>query len=483
MGRTAVPAGYAAVLDGIRIGDMVASCGAAAFRGEPVIARDIATDPRWTEYRDVVLPLGLRACSSYPIKNRAGAVIGTFAFYFRTATGSDPQLARIARASVELCALALERQANRQELARLIEFDSLTGLPNRPQLTRLAAGILADGAPDVAFFCVDVDRFKDVNNTLGHAVGDQVLVQVARNLRGVLAADDVIGRIDGDRFGIVSPDRRHDRALRYPELLRETAATPMVVSGHHLRLTASIGASRSAQDGGDADQLLTAAEHAVHLAKDAGGNDYRFASSEMNRRARDRLLIGGALRRALADGDGLELWFQPQVRHRDERLHGVEALLRWRHPAFGDLLPERLIRLAEEIGAIDEIGRWTLYEACRQLGEWATAGNEIPCVSVNLAAASLRDRGLAPYVSGLLDRFGLTGRRLTIEVTESMMVDLDDRCGSTLRELRALGVGLSIDDFGTGYASLSTLTTVPVTEIKIDRGFIVAAPADGRSGP
>ncbi|WP_376943725.1 oxygen-sensing cyclic-di-GMP phosphodiesterase DosP [Azorhizophilus paspali] len=462
-----------AAWDGVEIGEGVGSCGTTAYRGEPVVVRDIASDTLWASYKHLILPYGLRACWSYPVKRRDGSVAGTFAFYFREGRGSDSYLERIAEASVHLCVLAIEREEDRQQMNRLVQLDTLTGLPNRSHLLRRIDELLVSATwGDIACFNLGLDRFKDINEALGHAEGDQVLVAMANRLQRHLRPGQFLSRSEGDLFVIVAPDCDVHGASLMAERLLQTVAEPIVeVGGHALNLSASVGISLYPEGGQDRDALLANAKSAMYRVKRTGGDGYQFFIPEMNRALRDRLLLSAALKRAIAS-NGLSLHYQPQVYTVSGELYGFEALARWHDDEFGEIPPAKFIGLAEETGQIEAIGRWALREACRQLAEWRKAGAIVPTVSVNLSPINFHSRDLPEFVAGLLHEFALSGPSLTIEITESTMMALTPEMLDIVHGIRSLGVGLSVDDFGTGFSSLSNLINLPVTEVKIDRSFI-----------
>ncbi|WP_454916087.1 oxygen-sensing cyclic-di-GMP phosphodiesterase DosP [Xanthobacter sediminis] len=474
------PPEYGAFFDGIEIGEGVASCGTAAHRGKPVMVYDIATDPLWAPYKQVLIPHGFRSCWTFPLKRRDGSVAGTFAFYFKRDGEPDPYLERIASASVHLCALAIEREENRQKTARLAQFDGLTGLPNLNHLNSHVEQLLAaQPAGGVAFFCLGLDRFTDINASLGAAVGDRALMVMANRLQANLRPGEFLGRAESDQFVIVAPGLDANRASASAEHLNEVVGGQIELDGHLLSLSTSVGISLYPEGGGDRDTLLANAKSAMRRVKENGGGDYEFFSPDLNRMAQDRLLLGAALRRAI-EGDRLNLHYQPQVRTDTGEVCGLEALARWHDAEFGHIPPGRFIPLAEETGQIAAIGRWALREACRQLAQWQRAGVPAPTVSVNLSPVDFGNHDLPDYVAGVLREFGLSGGRLTIEITESAMMALTDEALGVVNSIRALGVGLSVDDFGTGFSGLSNLVNLPVTEVKIDRSFIVKSLEDVR---
>jgi diguanylate cyclase (GGDEF)-like protein/PAS domain S-box-containing protein len=467
-----LPPAFTAIVDGVPIGPMAGSCGTAAFLGEAVSVEDIEIDPRWLPFNALPLEAGLRACWSSPIKLKDGRVAGTFAFYFREKRGPSASHERIVAACVQLCMLALERSEAQERIAKLAYFDTLTGLPNRSMLRRELDVSFADKPEQTrAFLFLDIDRFKDVNDTLGHSVGDELLVEVAGRIQRQLRPGDVVCRHGGDEFVIVLNSCDPESADIIAERVHAALVEPTRIIGLSLPVTASIGISLYPRDGTDTDTLLKNADTAMYQAKAEGRARHRFFSADMNQMAQDRLLLGAALREAIAER-ALHLQYQPQVSALDGSLVGVEALARWRHPRFGDVSPDRFIKLAEESGLIDAIGEWALDEGCRQLRAWDDAGVPVPSVSINISPMHFRTRDLQPAVTGALARHGLKPHRLAVEITEGVVMDDCPVAVENARALHAFGVRLSMDDFGTGYSSLSHLARLPVDELKIDRSFM-----------
>ena len=467
-----LPPSFAAAIDGLPIGPVTGSCGTCAWRGEAVTVTDIDTDPLWADYKGLPLPLGLLACWSSPIKLKNGRVAGTFAFYFREKRGPGAWHEQMVNACVQLCILALERHEAKERIAKLAYYDALTGLPNRTKLCEEMVRCFDEAeAPKAALIFLDIDHFKDVNDTLGHPVGDAFLQEIARRLRAAVWADDIISRHGGDEFVIVLQGADGPRAQRVAEKLLAAIAEPVVIDGVSLPASASIGISLCPADGHDSDTLLRNADTAMYRAKSEGRNTYRFFTAEMNRMAQDRLLLGALLRDAIGNGQ-MSLSYQPQINARTGRLAGVEALARWRHPALGAVPPSRFIPLAEDCGLICEIGEFALRETTRQLKAWDDDGFDVPQVAVNVSPIHFRDVGLPNLVATLLAESGLDAGRLVIEITEGVMMDTSPATVANANALRDLGVVLSMDDFGTGYSSLSHLARLPVSELKIDRSFM-----------
>ena len=449
------------------------SCPTAALRGEPVITTDIENDPLWAAYTEVAVPFGLRACWSSPIKLRDGRVAGTFAFYFAERRSPSPWHEQLVAICLHLSMLALERHTTQQHIARLAYYDTLTGLPNRAQLrqtlrTRLAG---SDEERRMAFLFLDLDRFKDVNDTLGHAIGDRLLVETAHRIAKLLGPHDLLSRYGGDEFAIVLADSDTRHVGQLANRLIEQLLAPVTVENMMLPVSVSIGICIAPADGEDEESLLKHADTAMYQAKNAGGGTFRFFSPEMNKLAQERLVLGAALREAITRGQ-LRLHYQPQIDCRTGALRGAEALARWTHPIFGEISPARFIALAEECGLIEAIGSWALCEACGQLAAWRTSGIDVPGISVNLSAMHFRNRALTELIASTLERHGLAPHMLTIEITEGVIMDDDPAAIATAKAIDALGVRLSLDDFGTGYSSLSYLSRLPIDELKIDRSFM-----------
>ncbi|MGJ4941260.1 EAL domain-containing protein [Bradyrhizobium sp. HKCCYLS1011] len=473
LGGPSLPADYSAALDGIPIGPEVGSCGTAAYLREPVLAEDIDADPRWQPYKAGPLAAGLRACWSTPIKGKDGRVIGTFAFYFRECRGPSRWHEQIVEACVHLGALAIERQEAMSAVARMAYYDMLTGLPNRAHIRSLIATAL-EACPEgghVAVAYLDADNFKDVNDTLGHAAGDEFLIAFAKRLRGQLRPGDMLGRLGGDEFLVLLPNRDSIEASLMAARITAALAVPLTIGSRQVPMSASMGLSLYPDNASDIDTLIKQSDAAMYKAKSAGRATYRFFSADLDKIAEQRLMHSTALRDAVAN-EALKLYYQPQIRSRDGAIHGVEALARWHDEVLGDVSPAKFIPLAEECGLIEQIGLWSMREACRQMAAWQRAGLDIPSVSVNLSPINFQNVNLAARVAQILNEFGLPPKRLMLEITEGVFLNERATVVATMNELRNLGVGLSLDDFGTGYSSLSRLAQLPISELKIDRSFM-----------
>jgi len=359
------------------------------------------------------------------------------------------------------------------ELAHRARYDTLTGLANRALLAdRIERAIaVANGSP-VWTVALDIDHFKLINDTLGRGLGDVALRAIAGRIAACMRQADTAARAGGDDFMLVLCGCTDEgQAAARVQAVREAIAEPLNIDGHVLEFGSSAGVAGYPTDGQDPETLVKHAEVAMYRAKDTGRNAVQFYAPHMNAHATDRLLLEGALRGALRDGQ-FELHFQPQVDLHSDRVVGTEALIRWRHPLLGTVRPDRFIALAEETGLIVPIGAWALRSACLQNRDWQRAGLGPLRVAVNLSARQFAEPGLVQTVRQVLEETGLAPGSLEIELTESMMMADVETAIETMCCLKAMGVKLSIDDFGTGYSSLAYLKRFPVDVLKIDRSFV-----------
>ncbi|MDH2433213.1 EAL domain-containing protein [Pokkaliibacter sp. MBI-7] len=469
-----LPAEYNKALEGVAIGEGVGSCGTAAFIGQPVIVTDIASHPYWTPYKHLALPHGLKACWSTPIRSSSGRILGTFAFYYRECRGPNPLHQRMVEVSTHLCALALEREEARAHIRQLAFYDSLTKLPNRSLLHARADQALTTAehhGDSIAVLFIDLDRFKQVNDSLGHPAGDELLRVIAQRLTENLRHVDIVGRLSGDEFVMVLPRYSAQALAEAVEQLKSRISQPFSIGSTTLIPSASIGISLFPNDGHDMESLIHRADMAMYQAKSMGRGHVSYFSHQLNEQAQQRMALENALRDALDNG-GLQLHYQPQINLADGSLYGVEALARWQHPEFGSIPPTRFIPLAEECGLIGQLGHWAVQEACRQLAAWRRQGLQIPAVSVNLSPSDFHNLDLPQQIAHTLQHHQLQPQDLTLEITESVLMDTHPSTLTTLDAIHSQGVNLAMDDFGTGYSSLSYLRRLPIHELKLDRSFV-----------
>jgi diguanylate cyclase (GGDEF)-like protein len=361
------------------------------------------------------------------------------------------------------------------EIEHLAYYDKLTGLPNRSLFSRLLErALVAARRHDrrVSLMFLDLDRFKNINDTLGHATGDALLKEVAQRVRAVLRASDAVCRLGGDEFVVLLTDVDGAETLStVAHKLLGAIAMPYRLADQEFRVTASIGISTFPDDGSDEASMMKHADIAMYQAKEDGKNTFAFYADHLNGHSVERLAFESSLRHALDQGQ-LEVYYQPKVDCRSGCMTGVEALVRWQHPDLGLVLPGKFIPTAEETGLIVPIGRWVLQSACQQQVEWCRQGLMPLNVSVNVSARQFADEHLLADVDKILAATGIDPARLEIEVTESMLMRDMRRGIDVLQAFKKRGIRLSIDDFGTGYSSLSTLKRFPVDTLKVDRSFI-----------
>jgi len=367
------------------------------------------------------------------------------------------------------------RKTAEEQVEFLAYYDALTGLPNRTLFRDRLNKALASarrGGEKVALLYFDLDRFKTINDSLGHSVGDLVLKEVADRLTRSAREQDTVARLSGDEFVAVLTDIMGigDAAVAADRILKAVTAD-CIVQGHLLNISCSLGISVFPDHGREPESLLKHADAAMYCAKDRGRNNFQFFTQEMNVQASERVTLENSLRVALEKNE-LFLLYQPQVDVATGEITGAEALLRWQHPAFGLVPPDKFIPIAENTGLISPIGEWVLKTACAQARQWQEEGLPALPVAVNVSAVQFRRDGFPQIVRNVLDETGLRPQYLELELTEGMLLLNGDRTLSVLRELSEMGVKLSIDDFGTGYSSLSYLRDFPVSKLKIDRSFV-----------
>jgi diguanylate cyclase (GGDEF)-like protein len=386
-----------------------------------------------------------------------------------------------------------ERKRTEEQIRRLAYCDSLTGIPNRQAFLETLENELRrakDGATRFAVLFMDLDGFKRVNDTLGHNVGDQLLMTVSDRLRETIRPSDLVSRgeahsnlarLGGDEFTILIPDlERVENALNVAQRVKDAMRRPFLIDGHEIFVTASIGISLYPEDGQDCNSLLKYADTAMYHAKNCGKNNAQLYSSSLTMQIMSHVKLEVGLRKALKNEE-LYLLYQPQIDVRSGDMVGVEALVRWRHPERGIISPTEFIPLAEETGLIVPIGEWVLRTACREAKNWQHQTGRPVRMAVNLSAKQFKDENLSQIVLSALHDTGLDPRMLELELTEGTLMDNAKATLATLEQLRAIGVYLSIDDFGTGYSSMNYLKRFDVRALKIDRSFICGLPLDSEN--
>lgn len=376
---------------------------------------------------------------------------------------------------IQLTSEISERRRAEQQVETLSFYDNLTGLPNLELLrdrTSKALSTLSRDAQQVALLYMDIDGFKDVNDSLGHACGDTLIRELGSRLQGLLRSSDTLCRATGDEFVILMPDVENAESVGLlAERILHGLQRPFLLHGHPQTISLSLGAAVAPHDGQDCETLLRNAETAMYQAKQDGRQTWRFFDSTMNQQALARLQLLNDLRQAIAQHQ-LQLYYQPQIDLASGRLSGVEALVRWQHPVRGMISPAEFIPAAEESRLIIPLGEWVLRQACAQAASWQRQGLALPQVAVNISAIQLQHGHLEESVLQALADSHLPASLLELEITESSLVDKTEQVIDSLKRLKAMGVNLSIDDFGTGYSSLAYLQTLAVDKLKIDQSFV-----------
>ena len=464
-----LPERFSRALEGHPIGPAAGSCGAAAYLGVEVDVLDIATDPRWEVARDFLEELQFTSCWSSPILARDGSTLGVFAFYYRDRSGTRNVERDIVDACVPLCAIAIEHERASAQVHRLAYRDPLTHLPNRTAFFEGARQLLAGSPPgeSLAVVYVDLDGFKEINDTFGHWTGDQVLSGVGQRLAALVEECGLVARLGGDEFALIRSGVDAEEMAALAGRLIASFEAPFNVEGQSAMLSASAGIAFREPGDDDLSELMKNSDLALYRAKAEGGRRFCFFTPDMAAAARRRRDLEGDLRKALDRGE-FYVVFQPIVDLATGVPRGCEALVRWRQPTAGLRLPAEFISLAEELGLIAPIGAWVLEEACRAAARWP---DDI-YVAVNLSAIQLRDPGFCEEIRASLARTGLPARRLQIEITESVLLAESAATARTLNVLRDMGIAIALDDFGTGYSSLRSVRAFRPDKIKVDGSFV-----------
>jgi diguanylate cyclase (GGDEF)-like protein/PAS domain S-box-containing protein len=458
--------------------------GAAATCGEPLLVADTATHPAWAKLQSLRKAYGIQSCWSMPILSANGGVLGVL-----NLLGSVPRECserdRLLLDSISrLAAVAIDHRELTDKLAHQAQHDALTGLPNRLLFQDRLGQALAQAEQNerkLAVIHMDLDRFKHVNDTLGHSFGDALLRQAATRLAGSVRAGDTLARLGGDEFTILLADLDDAReAMRAAQAIVEAMRLPFQVDGRELYITMSLGICLYPDDGTDAGTLMVNADVAMYRAKELGRDHFQWFDADMNAVARERMELESQLRHALAAGQ-VSLDYQPQV-GADGTIVAFEALMRWRHPELGAIPPSRFIPIAEDSGLIVPLGEWALREACRQVAAWRRDGHPALRISVNVSVLQFNRPDWVATVRSALQEAQLAPEALELEITESLLLESAGESSANLFELRSLGVGVAIDDFGTGYSSLSYLHKLPISKLKVDQSFVREIGADPAQG-
>ncbi len=470
-----LPEFYNKAIDGIAIGDGAGSWGTAVYIGQRVIIEDMFQHPYCRDFVVLAKQAGLAACCSEPIFSSTQRVLGVFVVYHRTPTYPDTELLFQIKALAQLASIAIERKLAEEKITHLAFFDALTNLPNRFYfMTNLEKALSSDirHKTNGALLYLDMDHFKVLNDSLGHDIGDELLIQVANRLKQCVRDEDTVARLGGDEFVLllcsreVSQDMMLEHALTMAERVQTVLQAPYQLKEHIYYITPSIGITLMPHPNITPGELLKQADTAMYHAKNRGRNTISFYNDDMQRRAYQRLKLEEELRQALAQQQ-FSLHYQPQFDF-NNRLIGAEALLRWQHPEKGEIPSTDFIHVAEETGLILLISDWVIREACAQSLKWP----DLPHLAVNISLKQFRQPEFYQKIADILAEHEITKPRLTLELTERCLIENIDDTIEKLQALHDLGIEISIGNFGTGFCSPAYLKRLPLYQLKIDKSFV-----------
>jgi len=457
-----------------------AACEAVLTR-KPYLVADIRSDPVMENVRPLIHLEEFPASGAWPIVGKEGQILGVFCCLLKEPGLPNAQCQHLAGVAADLASIAIENRKAEERIRHLAHYDELTGLPNRFLCTQHIGNALAHAEHrngQVAVFLMDLDRFKNINDTFGHETGEALLREIAVRFRHCLRELDILARVGGDEFIVLIDD--YDDPLQLGEIAQKLLAVarePFDISGHECQLSTSIGIATYPSDGGNAQALIKNADIAMYRAKNKGKDGYRFYSDEVNTHTVERIALETELRRAIERQEFI-VHYQPKVNLKSGSIVGAEALVRWQHPVRGLLPPGEFIGLAEEAGLIDQIGLQVLDRACSDIDVLNRLELNFGRIAINLAGSQFNDDNLLADIQRVVDARGVSASSLEFEITESMVMHNRDQAIAIMDGIRALGFTISIDDFGTGYSSLAYLKRFPVDNVKIDKSFINDIPHD-----
>lgn len=471
-----LPDFYNDAIDGLEISPGLGSCGNTAFTNALTVVEDISIHPYWTAWADIAQQANLRSCWSQPIRGTNNEVLGTFAIYHEEVSTPTPDAILLIEQFAHIASIAIEKERANQLIWKQANFDVLTALPNRNLMEEQLKHLLATAKREdtkVAVLFLDLDNFKEVNDTLGHDVGDQLLVECAKRILQCIRQDDTAARLGGDEFVILLGGAHNERFLdKLIQNLLGVISEPYLLNEKRLHTSASIGVTLFPDDADNVTSLLKNADQAMYGAKAQGKNSHRYYSKDMQDSALKRLSYKNDLRYAI-EHEQFYLEYQPIIDIQQNRLHKAEALIRWRHPEKGIIRPDEFIPIAEESGAIIDISNWVFEQVCEDAYHWRKQLCPDLQISVNTSPSHYfcREPNIMNWLLVLLDK-GLPPHAVVLEITENLLMDANSLVSKKLFQFRQAGVGIALDDFGTGYSSISYLKKFPTDFIKIDRSFV-----------
>ena len=473
-GAPSLPKEYCDAVNGLENGPNIGSCGTSTYTGKRVLVENIETDAKWANIKHVALPHGMRSCWSEPIKNSSGKVLGAFGMYYNHPALPNEEESNDLKSAARLAGIIMEREQDQKRIRQLAYTDELTGLASRAHFYLSLEELIKTSDRHNRRFgllYIDLDDFKDVNDSLGHDVGDLLLKEIAKRLTSASREVDFVARLSGDEFSILVEDVVDDfAAANVAQRCLDIISQPVELSTRKLTPACSIGIAHYPDDGENLSTLLKAADTSLYAAKEYGKNRYAFYKPELTHKAEYRFQVEQYLREAIEEQQ-LSLVYQPQVDINTGEIIGVEALSRWHHPLLGQVSPVDFIATAERIGMIKPLTEWVLSTACSQTITWKKAGLPALHMAVNISPSHFLDKDIVSLIKRVIDETGMVPAELELEVTESV-VQTDQKNLSVFQDLKDLGVLLAIDDFGTGYSSFASLKHLKVDYLKIDKYFI-----------
>ncbi|WP_274050216.1 EAL domain-containing protein [Thalassomonas haliotis] len=471
-----MPDFYNQAVEGLEIGENVGSCGTSAYKGQRVVVEDIASHPSWAPYTELAARAQLGSCWSEPIVDPEGKVLGTFAIYHKEKSTPSARDFYLIEQSAALASISIERTRASKLIWQQANFDSLTGLTNRNLVRELLKTALKNSRRNqqkLALICLDLDHFKGVNDSLGHNIGDELLIECGKRLLNCTRESDTVARLGGDEFLILIPDLRDETLVEeIAGKILSALSQPFQLQQELIYVSASLGIAIFPDDAADLDDLLKNADQAMYGAKSSGRGCFHYFTPGMRASIQNRITLINDLRNAISNQE-LSLVYQPIFEISSQKIYKAEALLRWHHPSRGMISPTDFIPLAEESGLIIEIGDWVFEQACLQVAKWRRQYADNFQISINTSPLQYRSNTDSPADwLAWLAKHRLDAGALTLEITENLMMTDYDKINQRLAQLRQSGMEISIDDFGTGYSSLSYLKKFHIDYLKIDKSFV-----------